>query len=417
VQETVRSIFWLIEKELKCLFRDPDILIYGLIAPLVFFPLVAVCVSETMFWYQGMQEHKKLRVALIEHSDTDARFDEVRQAIAENKYFQVVQSSDPARALKSRAIEASLEFVDDTFKLATNEALADTTDVRLTSLIRERSRTDLLHELKEHGLTEQILAKPFKIEEIGLGKVGTGAYAKTVETLGFYLISLMLCGAFCEMMLVGGAACLCVLTAEKEQRTFYTTLLAPVSRYSLVFAKLITCSTVAITSGLIYLFCLLGVLVTVLKPMLPNIYVLFDLFKQADLTFWFLTMAALVSATILGCASTFVLAVFGTSLREGQILISTPLLASVLLATMSALPGTNINSQTALVPYLNMFLLIKEGHPSAYFCALAFVETICLIAACVYFVGKMMVPDFSLKRLSFVPGGAGGSTASQKSGR
>ena len=399
MQETVRSIFWLIEKELKCLFRDPDILIYGLIAPLIFFPLVAICSSETMFWYQGMQEHKKLRLVFIEKAAPDARFARVRQAVSESKYFQVVQSTDPMRSLRSRDLDASLEFADDSFKLATNEALLDTTDDRTTSLIRNRSRQDLLHELKEHGLTEQILAPPFQIDEVGLSKVSSGAYAKTPETFGFYLVALTLCGAFCEMMLVGGAACLCVLTAEKEQRTFYTTLLAPVSRFSLVFAKLITCSAIAITSGLIYIVCLVAVLLTVLRPMLQNVNLIFELFKRTDPWFWLLTMSALAAATILGCASILVMAVFGKSLREGQILISTPLLASVLLATMTALPSININAQTAFVPYLNMFLLMKEGHPSAYFCLAAFAETVCLIALCVYFVGKMMVPEFCLKSL------------------
>jgi ABC-type Na+ efflux pump permease subunit len=397
VQETAKSIFWLVEKELKCLFRDPDIFIYGLVFPLVFFPIIAICISESMLWYEGMQAHKKLRVTLIEHkSPGDPRFSKVKEALGENQYFSLVQSSNPKYGLASRELDASLELVGEKFHLATNEAMGDTTDSRLTTVIRDSALTIVKNQLKERQLSDKILSPPFSITTLGLA-YGAPREKSRPQTVAFYLVATILAGAFCEIMLVCGAACLCVLTAEKEQRTFYTTLLAPVSRHALVFAKLITCVTTAISSGVLYLGCLAATIACLMKPLLKDYSAVAALLRQIDFGFIALTICALVAATFLGCATVFTTAIFGKSLREGQILISFPMLASVMLAAISILPSNGMSTQTAMLPYMNLFLLVREGHPTPALTAFVFGETAFLIALCVYFVGKMMVPDYSLK--------------------
>ncbi|MFN8551952.1 MAG: hypothetical protein U0103_10720 [Candidatus Obscuribacterales bacterium] len=52
--------FWLVlRKELTCCARDPDVLIYAVLLPLVLYPLSAVLVNEASLWYASMQEKNR----------------------------------------------------------------------------------------------------------------------------------------------------------------------------------------------------------------------------------------------------------------------------------------------------------------------------------------------------------------------
>ncbi|HEY9676859.1 MAG TPA: ABC transporter permease [Drouetiella sp.] len=103
--------FWLVlRKELTCCARDPDVLIYAFLLPIVLYPLCAVFVNEASLWYSSMQEKNKPTVIVSGQSPLAAS---VAQGLRRRKHFSVYDENGADSALETDNQSVKSESSDD----------------------------------------------------------------------------------------------------------------------------------------------------------------------------------------------------------------------------------------------------------------------------------------------------------------
>ena len=144
---------------------------------------------------------------------------------------------------------------------------------------------------------------------------------------------------------------------EKERGTLETLLLAPVSRTSIVLAKFLMLFTVGLTSALLMIASLGGLLIfgeSLMSGDVAQMARSIGLFDLAMVALMLVPTAAMFAAILLS------ISVYAKSYKEASGLIS-PLMIVTILPTLAALlPGVEMNWKWAMVPLTNVSLAMKE---------------------------------------------------------
>ena len=90
---TLKDVLVITRKELTHFFRDPHVLIYSLLFPLLGFPLLIIGSFETMLWQESLAGKKTVKIAITRPAPgtNSAVFD----AIASSPRFEVKTCKDP----------------------------------------------------------------------------------------------------------------------------------------------------------------------------------------------------------------------------------------------------------------------------------------------------------------------------------
>ena len=144
---------------------------------------------------------------------------------------------------------------------------------------------------------------------------------------------------------------------EKERGTLETLLLAPVSRTSIVLAKFLMLFTVGLTSALLMIASLGGLLIfgeSLMSGDVAQMARSIGLFDLAMVALMLVPTAAMFASILLS------ISVYAKSYKEASGLIS-PLMIVTILPTLAALlPGVEMNWKWAMVPLTNVSLAMKE---------------------------------------------------------
>ncbi|USX13683.1 ABC transporter permease [Oxalobacteraceae bacterium OTU3CAMAD1] len=144
---------------------------------------------------------------------------------------------------------------------------------------------------------------------------------------------------------------------EKERGTLETLLLAPVSRTSIVLAKFLMLFTVGLTSALLMIASIGGLMIfgeSLMSGDVAQMARSIGLFDLAMVALMLVPTAAMFAAILLS------ISVYAKSYKEASGLIS-PLMIVTILPTLAALlPGVEMNWKWAMVPLTNVSLAMKE---------------------------------------------------------
>jgi ABC-type Na+ efflux pump permease subunit len=160
------------------------------------------------------------------------------------------------------------------------------------------------------------------------------------------------------MMLFIGALYPAVdLTAgEKERGTLETLLVCPVRPVQVMAAKYLTVALVSVVSTLVNLLAMAGTFGAGLS-----------LAGEASTTMRFspgqvgVMLACLVPAALLVSGVSLAVASMARTFKEGQSLMTPVMLVGLAPALVSQMPGIELTTVTALVPLLNVALLVKAA--------------------------------------------------------
>jgi sodium transport system permease protein len=224
-------------------------------------------------------------------------------------------------------------------------------DSSMQAVERLRSVLDGLNaELLATRLREQKLddgfATPLKIEVLDLD---------FQKNLGPLLASRMLPTLLLTMLFLGALYAAVDTTAgEKERGTFETLLVSSVRPVDILVAKYITVSLVAIVSALVNLGAMAATFgVGFAFDDRTTTQLSFSVVQLLTLLVCMIPAAFLVSAVSLAVAAT------ARTTREGQSWMSPVMLIGILPALLTQMPGFELSTFTALVPILNVALLVK----------------------------------------------------------
>jgi len=350
-------------KELLELTRDRKTLIFTILIPIFAMPLIFggfAYVSSNMFKNAKLADMsyaifgKQHSPGLSErfnqqgnlHEVSLASESEIRQAIADEriKFAVVIPPNFDTALQQQQQARITLHYNSASTVDVTQQRVREIVDAYNTSL-----RSTALSAL---GLNADQLA--FALNPIVLDKQSTANQREQMGAivggiLPYLLLMVCLTAAMYPAIDLGAG--------EKERGTLETLLLAPVPRGAIVLAKFLVLFTVGMTSAVLMVGSMAGLLLYFGNSLEGNLALLVRSIGLPDLamvTLMLVPTAAIFASLLLS------ISIYAKSYKEAAGMI-TPLMLLIILPTVVAmLPGVELNWMWSMVPLTNVSLAMKE---------------------------------------------------------
>jgi sodium transport system permease protein len=400
------NVFVVYRKELKDMLRDRRTIFAMVVFPLVLFPLMTVGFSTLAERSVARVRQQSARVMLLgeEHAP------ELAQRFRETDGLEIVlETADFARQINEKKLRAAVEFPRDFQQALKSEARkppqvlihyypaeirSGAAAGRVEEVLRNYLDRVVEERLAARNLPTAIL-KPFEAKRENVAsaeKVGGG---KLSGILAYFIIILCLTGA--------SHAAMDLTAGEKERGTLETILASAVSRRELVAGKFLLVMTTSIVTSVLSLASYASTMM--IAPSYAH-----DVTRGHGFTISVKSLAAallvVLPLAIFFAAALIAISTFAKSYKEAQSYLGPLMLAAILPAIASMLPGVELNAKLALVPVLNVALLIREILTGNYPWLLL---SVVFASTCVYAVAALAtaVSFFEREDILFRTGDAG----------
>lgn len=397
--EFLRRLWVVFRKEMTHCYRDPHVVIYGVLFPLLFYPAAAIAMLEVGILQQGKREKEVYRVYFPESKESNVAA--VRQVLEQSKRIKLVDSSDPEKQLKNGKLEAIVSQTGTggelTIKVAGSYPLSESAHSYISKVIEKRRQKNIQKELSDRHIPQEVVRIfTFELNDTKRSKLqkdDTGGDA--AQVVFRYLLASIIC--VLVLCIPAGAVypAICAFTEEREKKTLESTLVAAISTECLISGKFLSVFTVALMSGMLNL---IGMSLVVWL-LLSQAKEMGGLSKLSNTAFSvsFETGACLFAATVL--FSLLVSAIFSLlgamtkSFKEAQNMLTVPLLIFTPMPIAGMLPGVLLTKTLAFIPVLNLILWVKatvrnDADPSLVF--IAVMETLLLVAAMLLLLNRLV---------------------------
>jgi sodium transport system permease protein len=204
--------------------------------------------------------------------------------------------------------------------------------------------------LEKRELPTDIL-KPFEIKELNVASARKVAGKKVGAFLPYLIILMCFLGAIYPAIDLAAG--------EKERGTLETLLVSPASRGEFVMGKYLVILTTAVVAAILAMVSLsfsLKYMVSDLPiEILEKFLISFDVGTVVLIFMIVIPLAGIFAAVLLSVS------IFAKSFKEAQSYITALNMFIILPAFVSFLPGIDLNYTLALIPVVNISLIIREA--------------------------------------------------------
>lgn len=402
----IRMVQTIFKKEMTDTLRDRRTLIFMLAVPLAAIPLLLIVISNLMIG-QIEKEMERTSVVLVQgmeflpddlrgdlngaesftiEPDTDSDLNDMIERVRSGEFdalMVVPKSFDKAIALES---PTEIEIFYDEAEIRSGFAVD-----RLDSILASFRKATISARLRQHEISEDVI-KPFDITSRNVASMKKVA-GETIGAMLPYLIIIM-----CFMGAMYPAIDLAA--GEKERGTLETLLVSPASRGEFVMGKylvILSTGTVAALLSMVSLTFSLNYMASGIMKFTGEILSIdFDLATVILVFMIVLPLAGIFSAILLSVS------IFARSFKEAQSYITALNMFIILPAFVSLLPGVELDYKIALIPVVNVSMIIKEavsGSVQWNYVIATFVSTNILAAALLYLAKKWFERESVLFRM------------------
>ena len=344
-----RDIQILYLHEIRCAFRERNVMLYVVVIPALLYPLLVWLTMTSLSFIIGQSERTAMRVAVTTLPVAYADF--VSDFKKDFPLAEVTVNPEPLQVLP-RNLDVALEFHPGSCKLLFDSARyrsAGAKDRVENFLVRYRDK-----KLEELGKSKDLSLSKLQYFGVETENLSTG------QDVGRYLLGVLLPFTLIVILSLGGMYSAIDCTAgERERGTWETSLTLATPRSNLVVAKYMYVTTMSFLAGLLNLIAMTFSLRSFVAPMSS------DLANQMSMSMPFralpiivlgtLTLSALLSAVMMLFSS------LARTFREGQALVSPLFLLMLLPTTLVMDKSLEFDRSTALIPVVNVALLWRES--------------------------------------------------------
>jgi sodium transport system permease protein len=386
----------LYRRELRAALREKTIVIYSILMPIFLYPLLLWAAFTGLMFVQGQTEGFVSRVMVpewpMEHPT-------LRRAFQRNDQIQLgapkFPTGDWEKAIKEGKLDARVEFLP-----ATNAGglLAGNFQSRITfnqskersSTARERVR-ETIEDYREDWLHREASARGLPPAQWQVFTVSAHNVASRKE-MGAFFMGLMLPLMFVVMVAMGCFYPAIDATAgEHERNTWETLRSTAANQHSIVTAKYLYVSSLGGLAGILNLAAIILTLKPVFAPLLARAG------ETIEYTMPLAAVPVLVVAAVLitgfVAAGMMIFAAFARTFKEGQAMI-TPFYLAILIPVMFlAVPGLKLSLPLALLPIVNVAMVVREALAGTFpwtLIGVATVVSVALIAGCIRLAASIL---------------------------
>ncbi len=354
------SIVGVIARKILEAFRDRKTLFLMVFLPMLLYPAMLLLVTQVAMLQQEKLTSEPSRVAVLGGAPEHP----FEVWLRDSEDFEVVPwldpDTDPERVtLDARVADAIVDVrdwpADDWLGTATVPVHLRTTDDasrlaadRIEQALTEVSDAELARRLGEAGIDPEL------VEPISAYTVD---HADTIERGGYFLGSLLPIIVIATVLLGAVYPAIDLTAGEKERGTIQTLFTAPVSSVEIVAGKYIAVVTIALVSGMANLLSMALVFG-------QNLLAVPDLAEELDFSLsapvMFALLACIVMLALFVSAMLLWVSALAPSFKEAQTYITPVYLLCIVPAMIAQMPGFEYSHVTAMIPAVNVVLLMKE---------------------------------------------------------
>ncbi|HDS01040.1 MAG TPA: ABC transporter permease [candidate division Zixibacteria bacterium] len=392
-----RNIRTIYGKEMKDTLRDRRTLIFMLIVPIVAIPLLIMFTSSLMVGAVTKAQEERATVVFEGFDNLPADLQDTFKAAplltvkTENDYADTIDLIDQ---LKAGGFDA-LVSVPDYFGSAIESESPTSIDIfydqaELKSEFAVDKIRDILEPYEDKIVAARLQERQMSVEIISPFEVNRQNVASAQKVAGRelggilpYLIIIM-----CFMGAMYPAIDLAA--GEKERGTLETLLVSPASRGEFVIGKYLVVLTTGIVAALLSMVSLTFSLNYMVNNLLGDIA---SELLRLQFNLETVTLIILIILPLAGIFASVLLSVsiFARSFKEAQSYITALNMLVILPAFVSLLPGIEIDYKMALIPVINVSLIIKNaisGSVEWNYVGVAFISTLVLALLALLFCKK-----------------------------
>lgn len=357
----MNKIKTLVRKEILDILRDKKTLIIMVAVPILLYPALIIGMVLLMNMIASSQQEKVHTAAYpVEYEAQVMSLQEIYEENKEDSNLKLtfLPLSEADKEASKDRYDAWINFSESetgihiTVEYTSTDQDSGYTESMLEDLV-ELYRDELLAEkLEAHGLTEDFLA-PVTYDAKDSVSVSESAGMNLGGSIGVLLVVTIMLGAFYPAI--------DATTGEKERGTLETLLTLPVTNFQMIMSKYIAVSLFACVTAILSLVSLGASVVFLVNSVAEGVSEEFAGIDLSMILSWMpVLLLVMIVTALLITAFSMCFCVFAKSFKEANNYI-TPVMLIVMFASMAGmLPSVELNYKTALVPIVNVSLLIKQ---------------------------------------------------------
>lgn len=354
----MRRLRTLVKKEIMDILRDKKTLIIMVIVPLLLYPSIIIGMTLVMNMVFSSQEEQVYTVGYKNSGIGEEIIPELQRLYEENEEELVCKLTflseeelqnghDVWLLVEQREDSLYAEIAYASTDQASNyaeSALSELLDLYKEELLKEK--------LNEEGLEEQFL-QPLVQKSIDSATESESMGMSLGGSIGMLLITTVLLGAFYPAV--------DITTGEKERGTLETLLTLPVTNFQMIMSKYIAVSMFACATAILSIVALGGSVLFLVFGVSTELAAEFQgIAVQTVIVLVLLLLLAMITTALLITAICMCFCVFAKSNKEANNYM-TPVMLIIMFASMvGMIPSVELNYQTALIPLVNVSLLMKQ---------------------------------------------------------
>ena len=356
-----KIIFSLYKKEMLDILRDKKTILMMIVVPLILYPLIF---AGSMFLASSMltaSTSKSYRIGFENFADEQTMidaFDKYKDGHDSTfVYYRPGTDEDEEEKLRNGDIDAYLiESVSDNKPYYQIAYMASKTDSQTASGMIKDILQDIQNEktdaaLKAEGLDPDAVLKPISYTYLNLATDEENAGYLVGMVVPFLLITSILMGALYPAI--------DATAGEKERGTLETLLTLPVKNLELIVAKFFATSTVAVGAAFLNILSM-SLMAGYMLVSAGSVDATADLELSSFIPAVIITFLCVLTFAMFASAVCLSACIFARSFKEAQNYTTPVMLVFMVCGMAGMIPQLTLNSVTALIPVVNISLLITE---------------------------------------------------------
>ena len=352
----IKAIF---KKEMIDILRDKKTLFMGIILPIILYPVLMIVMTQILSSSMNSISNKDINIAFSKEPSSSLisiidNYDDETDA-----KINIIESQSYIKELEDGILDAYLEIDENNnienyyIYINSSKENSSTVSIKLEEILNTYKLSLTERELNNNGLDVNKVLEPIGFE--------TRDVAKTEEIAGFFLGQVLPIILIIGVLLGAIYPAIDSMAGEKERGTLETLFTLPISNLELVMGKYMAVSFCAIVTAVLNI---LSILLTISYLFLSGSIVegldiskfnINELILPIIITLLCVCLFAMVISAVSMCVCSF-----AKSFKDAQNYI-TPVMFLVLIPSyVSMIPNMKLDSTTAIIPVVNISLLIKS---------------------------------------------------------